>query len=275
MVAGRRIHVHQANPRKKPGFLVEVRQRLLDLWAEHGTPAPFAPVEDAFALNRVLLSQPFVFDDAEVTLGHDVWRFFRGILQGEPRALQAKRSTYRIERSKAGFLGLLYWCRRSSGTGIVAAPTTTRASSSKSRPRPNSPGTISPAPRQELPGRGSHAPPLPSSSRQIGRSAAGPGLACSPLPDLCASGPSMDLQALDASFFQTSTRPQRDEVSDRYRSDVLVGAEPGDERAPAGSRAAAGPTANRGANRRAPGPSRPKGRFDRTASPSRGGRRPF
>ena len=59
----------------------------------------------------MLLSQPFVFDDAEVTLGHDVWRFFRGILQGEPRALQAKRSTYRIERSKEAFSDFSTWCR--------------------------------------------------------------------------------------------------------------------------------------------------------------------
>lgn len=105
------MFIKLTHEKKTEAFLAEARQRLLDLWAEHGSPAPFAPVEDAFTLNRVLLSQPFVHDDAEVTLGHDIWRFFRGILQGEPSALQAKRSTYRIERSKEAFSDFATWCR--------------------------------------------------------------------------------------------------------------------------------------------------------------------
>jgi radical SAM superfamily enzyme YgiQ (UPF0313 family) len=96
---------------KIEAFFAEARLRLLDLWAEHGSPAPFAPVDDAFKLNRVLLSQPFVFDDAEVVLEHDVWRFFRGILQGEPAGLKAKSSVYRIERSKEAFSDFATWCR--------------------------------------------------------------------------------------------------------------------------------------------------------------------
>jgi hypothetical protein len=105
------MFIKLTHERKIEAFFAEARQRLLDLWEEHGTPAPFAPVDDAFALNRALLSQPFVFDDAEVTLGHDVWRFFRGILQGEPETLRAKRSTYRIERSKEAYSDFATWCR--------------------------------------------------------------------------------------------------------------------------------------------------------------------
>ena len=105
------MFIKLTHEKKIEAFFSEARRRLLDLWEEHGTPAPFAPVEDAFALNRVLLSQPFVFDDAEITLGHDIWRFFRGILQGEPEALKTRRSTYRIERSKEAYGDFATWCR--------------------------------------------------------------------------------------------------------------------------------------------------------------------
>jgi len=105
------MFIKLTHDKKIEAFFAEARQRLLDLWSEHGSPAPFAPVEDAFKLNRVLLSQPFVFDDAEITLEHDIWRFFRGILQGEPEALKTKRSAYRIERSKEAYADFATWCR--------------------------------------------------------------------------------------------------------------------------------------------------------------------
>ena len=105
------MFIKLTHEKKTEAFFAEARRRLLDLWREHGTPAPFAPVDDAFALNCALLSQPFVFDDAEVALGHDVWRFFRGILQGDPEPLRAKRAVYRIERSKEAYADLAAWCR--------------------------------------------------------------------------------------------------------------------------------------------------------------------
>jgi radical SAM superfamily enzyme YgiQ (UPF0313 family) len=105
------MFIKLTHEKKIEAFFTEARARLLDLWREHGTPAAFAPVDDAFALNRALLSQPFVFDDVELTLGHDIWRFFRGILQGEPAPLRAKRSTYRIERSKEAYADFATWCR--------------------------------------------------------------------------------------------------------------------------------------------------------------------
>ena len=105
------MFIKLTHEKKIEAFFAEARRRLLDLWKSHGTSAPFAAVDDAFALNRVLLSQPFVFDDAEVALDHDVWRFFRGIAQGEPQALTAKRVVYRIERSKEAFSDFNTWCR--------------------------------------------------------------------------------------------------------------------------------------------------------------------
>jgi len=105
------MFIKLSHDRKIEAFFAEARRRLLDLWEEHGTAAPFAPVEDAFTLNRALLSQPMVFDDVTVSLRHDVWSFFRAILQGEPAALKATPVTYRVERSKEAYADVQTWCR--------------------------------------------------------------------------------------------------------------------------------------------------------------------
>ena len=97
--------------KKVEAFFAEARRLIADLWRGHGTSAPFAAVDDAFAINRALLSQPMVFDDVTVTLQHDVWTFFRGILQGEPAPLKGAPVTYRVERSKEAYGDLQTWCR--------------------------------------------------------------------------------------------------------------------------------------------------------------------
>jgi len=105
------MFIRLTHEKKIEAFFAEARRMLLDLWAKYKIATPFAPVDDAFALNRVLLSQPHIFDDATVTLQHDVWRFFRGILQGEPEDLRAVPTTYRVERSKEAFADIQDWCR--------------------------------------------------------------------------------------------------------------------------------------------------------------------
>lgn len=74
-------------------------------------PAMIPILDDALALNRVLVKQPFVTDDVEITLSHNIVEFHGGILRGRPVELQMGRWAYRVVRSTENWPTWDKWCR--------------------------------------------------------------------------------------------------------------------------------------------------------------------
>jgi hypothetical protein len=97
--------------KKLDTFFAEAQRRLREIMTGHGSSLPLDMIDDAVKLNRALLSQPHQFDDIALTLDHDVWRYFRGVLNGLPEPLIPGPVTYRIERSKEAYDDLNTWCR--------------------------------------------------------------------------------------------------------------------------------------------------------------------
>ena len=93
-------------------FYREAGSLLRRLAATAAAPADaLAALEDALALNLGLLHQPFVFDDCDIRLDFNVMEFYRGVLRGEPVALERRPVHLRIERSRKAYDDFQKWCR--------------------------------------------------------------------------------------------------------------------------------------------------------------------
>ncbi|MGE5514954.1 MAG: B12-binding domain-containing radical SAM protein [Bacteroidota bacterium] len=68
-------------------------------------------LEDAVRLNAALLHQPFVFDDTDITLGHNVWQYYQGVLNGAMVDLVAQPDRIAINRSGRAYADFDAWCR--------------------------------------------------------------------------------------------------------------------------------------------------------------------
>jgi len=70
------------------------------LWVLKGVIGDDIPViEEAIALNKLMLKRPFQTEDVEVNLKHNVFEVYRGNLLGEPVKLAEGNFTYRINRT--------------------------------------------------------------------------------------------------------------------------------------------------------------------------------
>src|SRR5262249_33916350 len=68
-------------------------------------------LDDAIALNRALIKQPFRDDRAIVQATHDVLAFHRAAVRGRAETLAPVRITYHIDRSTERWLDLQAWSR--------------------------------------------------------------------------------------------------------------------------------------------------------------------
>lgn len=91
-------------------FYREAHRRLLEIVGD-APSVPARALEDAVALNRALVRQPFVADVLEVGTEYDVLGFVRGILQGEPKPLEESPRVVRVDRRSPSWDDFGSWCR--------------------------------------------------------------------------------------------------------------------------------------------------------------------
>ncbi len=68
-------------------------------------------LDDALRLNRALVKQPFVHENAVVETSCDLMSFYNGIRQGEKPALRTATTKVQIDRASQGWDDFQTWCR--------------------------------------------------------------------------------------------------------------------------------------------------------------------
>jgi radical SAM superfamily enzyme YgiQ (UPF0313 family) len=106
------IFIKMTAEKTLPQFYAEAGTVLRRMARKAGVTADvLAALDDALTLNFQLLHQPFVFDDCEITLNHNIMEFYQGVLQGIPVALDCKPVQVTIERSRRSYDDFQAWCR--------------------------------------------------------------------------------------------------------------------------------------------------------------------
>ncbi|MBF0401133.1 MAG: radical SAM protein [Magnetococcales bacterium] len=70
-----------------------------------------AALADALRLNLALVHQPFVVDDVEIELNHNMMDYYQGVLKGLQLPLEARPTRLRIERARRSYDHFQTWCR--------------------------------------------------------------------------------------------------------------------------------------------------------------------
>lgn len=97
--------------RRFDAFYREASNLLMGLAQSAGGSVPMDAVADAIMLNHALVSQPFVGDDATLTMRYNILEFWRGIRAGRSVPLEGGTFTIEVERSKSYYADLNRWCR--------------------------------------------------------------------------------------------------------------------------------------------------------------------
>ncbi|WP_341895236.1 radical SAM protein [Ferrovibrio terrae] len=92
-------------------FYQESCALMKQLAAQQGADLPADALENAVQLNHALLKQPFITDDATLTLSADVLTFWTDARQGAAPRLIRKPLTVQVSRAKAHYASLSDWCR--------------------------------------------------------------------------------------------------------------------------------------------------------------------
>lgn len=99
--------------RGKLGAFYEEAERLtFDVLSRDRALLPRDRISDAFKLNRAMVKEPGALGDIEVTLGSDIYPYYRALLEGRDEDLLVEPVTYRIERSKEAWPAFDDWCRQ-------------------------------------------------------------------------------------------------------------------------------------------------------------------
>ncbi len=92
-------------------FYDEAAQAIARCCEDAGKPMDHALLSDAVALNRAMLSRPGATGEIEVRCGHDVLRFYRGVLAGRPARVEQKPTVYAIDRDAEAWPDIDDWRR--------------------------------------------------------------------------------------------------------------------------------------------------------------------
>jgi hypothetical protein len=92
-------------------FYLEMEARMCELLEEKTLSIPRELLHDAFQLNKALLKQPFVSEDLELELSHNILEFYHSVLTGQPVPLEQRPSKYHIDRSTDTWSTWDDWCR--------------------------------------------------------------------------------------------------------------------------------------------------------------------
>lgn len=85
---------------KLDAFYAEAERILAHTVDTLGTPLPVGLLHDAVTLNHALLKVPFQTTDLEITVGYDIWRYYRAALVGDPAVLATGAVRYHIDRTR-------------------------------------------------------------------------------------------------------------------------------------------------------------------------------
>ena len=96
---------------KFDAFYREAGRLLKALLRQRRGSIPDAIMDDALRLNRALVKQPFVGEDAVLDIGSDLMAFYNGIRRGENAALRQVPTTVHIDRASQRWDDFQTWCR--------------------------------------------------------------------------------------------------------------------------------------------------------------------
>ena len=92
-------------------FYNESTLLLKEILYDTGNEFDLLILEQSISLNRNLISQPFIFEDMEITCGFNFIEFYEAIKNGQDLNLQKGNFVYKILKSKSSFTTLDQWCR--------------------------------------------------------------------------------------------------------------------------------------------------------------------
>ena len=96
---------------KLDAFYQQAEARLRDFLKERFLSLPQGLLHEAILLNRSLLKMPYQTEDLNLELSHNLWEFYRGVLEGRPVVLDNTPSRYRIDRTSKVWHSWDDWCR--------------------------------------------------------------------------------------------------------------------------------------------------------------------
>ncbi|MGN7611096.1 B12-binding domain-containing radical SAM protein [Magnetococcales bacterium HHB-1] len=92
-------------------FFKEAEQCLTDLLNKKGLKFSKTALEGALELNLKMLKQPFISEDLEITLKHNIFELYQSVLKGEPIDLKEEHSCYRLLRKQKNWDNWTSWCK--------------------------------------------------------------------------------------------------------------------------------------------------------------------
>jgi hypothetical protein len=92
-------------------FYAEGRVLIEAAIVEHGAKVPSAALDDAVAINRALMKQPFLSDAITIKCSTDILPFWQAARRRQPQPLSIRPTDYVIDRSKEHWDDLQVWCR--------------------------------------------------------------------------------------------------------------------------------------------------------------------
>lgn len=94
------------------GALMDEAFRLIEvLISSQEVDVPIKAINNAAALNRALIKQPFLDENSILEMEFDVLSYYRAVLLGENAALQRVPTTYKIDRLSEEWGAFDDWCR--------------------------------------------------------------------------------------------------------------------------------------------------------------------
>lgn len=105
------ILIKMAIENKLDRFYQESEAVLVRFLKSKSIDFPQQLLHEAIQLNKGLLKQPFQNQNLEITISHNIWEFYRAVLEGTPIPLVNRSSTYHIDRTQVIFSSWEEWCR--------------------------------------------------------------------------------------------------------------------------------------------------------------------
>lgn len=93
-------------------FYREAGELLGRCLASRGVALPEGVLDEAVRLNHALIKLPFQEEDLDLELGHNVWEFYRGALEGGRVSLECRPRLYHIDRTSRRFASWEEWCQQ-------------------------------------------------------------------------------------------------------------------------------------------------------------------
>jgi radical SAM superfamily enzyme YgiQ (UPF0313 family) len=92
-------------------FYAEAERLLARFLAGRGHVLPPELLHESAVLNRSLIKLPFQVEDLELRLSYNIWQFYQSVLRGERIPIEARPTTYHVDRTTQQWSDWDVWCR--------------------------------------------------------------------------------------------------------------------------------------------------------------------